>query len=216
MSETFPCNTALRLPGPAGVIEALAECALAARAVPAAAVICHPHSLHGGSLHNKVVHMLARALRELGCDTLRFNFRGVGQSEGRFDHGRGETEDLRAVVRWLQQRRPQAELWLAGFSFGAYVALRAAADLAPARLITVAPPVNLYPELQQLPRPPACPWLIVQGEQDEIVPAPAVARWAQTLHPPPDIAWIPQAGHFFHRRLGELRAAVQRWAGPPV
>ncbi len=198
------------LPGPAGDIEALVECALSAHAVPITVVVCHPHSLYGGSLHNKVVHMLARALRELGCDTLRFNFRGVGKSEGRFDHGQGETEDLRAVAHWIRRATAQAPLWLAGFSFGAYVVLRAAADLAPARLITVAPPVNLYAELQRLPRP-ACPWLIIQGEQDEVVPPAVVARWAQALQPPPDLAWISQAGHFFHRRLGELRAVVQDW-----
>ncbi len=218
MANDLPCGGSVMLPGPAGAIEALLECAPAAAGGPAppVAVICHPHPLYGGNLGNKVVHMLARVLREAaGVHTLRFNFRGVGKSEGRFDHGRGETEDLLAVARWLEARRPSAaasQPWLAGFSFGAYVALRAAAAgaLAPARLVTVAPPVNLYPELERLARPP-CPWLIVQGEDDEIVPAQAVAAWARRFDPPADLVLVPEAGHFFHRRLGALTEAVRDW-----
>jgi alpha/beta superfamily hydrolase len=220
MANDFPCGTTLTLPGPAGALEALVECApaaahgLADEPAPVA-VICHPHPLYGGSLRNKVVHVLARVLREAaGADTLRFNFRGVGRSEGHFDHGRGETEDLLAVVRWLAAQRPAAArpLWLAGFSFGAYIALQASATLAPARLVTVAPPVTLYPALGSLRRP-TCPWLVIQGERDEIVPAEAVAAWARHFEPPADLVLVPQADHFFHRRLDALAAAVRDWLG---
>ena len=125
------------LPGPAGLLEVhvdLPEDDVAP--LPLVAIVCHPLSTEGGTMHNKVVTMTARALRELGATTVRFNFRGVGQSEGVFDEGKGELDDLRAVAAWVRQQRADAVLWLAGFSFGAYVALRAAAELQPAMLVT--------------------------------------------------------------------------------
>ena len=218
--EDFPCDAAVSLAGPAGRLEALTACPPVCvhrtgreedRAGAATAVICHPHSLHGGTLHNKVVHTLARAFGALGARTLRFNFRGVGKSEGAYDRGVGETEDLLAVLEWVCARRPQDALWLAGFSFGAYVALRAAARFPVARLVLVAPPVPLYDFAALAPRAPA---LIIQGEADEVVPAPAVREWAQGLQPAPQLVSLPGAGHFFHRRLNELYDIVLAHLAP--
>ena len=180
----------------------------------ALAVVCHPLPTEGGTMHNKVVTMAARALRESGVATLRFNFRGVGQSEGRFDDGDGELEDLRAVVRWARARHPGQALWLAGFSFGAYVSLRASAALQPQALISIAPPVGRRTwDFEQL-QPPA-QWLVVQGNDDEIVDAQAVYQWVEALAEPPQLVRMPDTSHFFHRKLIDLRGAIQhevrRW-----
>src|SRR5216110_1476121 len=134
--DIFPATpSTFLLPGPAGAI----ECATTAPAPEVAragvAIICHPHPLQGGSMTNKVVTTLERALHELGLATLRFNFRGVGASAGTYDHGNGETDDALAIAAWLARVRPRDALWLAGFSFGSYVALRAAEQLPVKQLI---------------------------------------------------------------------------------
>ena len=209
----FPCDTRLRVPGPAGALETLTTCP--ANGADATAVICHPHPLQGGTMDNKVIHTLARALGELGLRTVRFNFRGVGASDGEHGQGVGETDDALAVLRWVQERRPRDALWLAGFSFGAFVALRAAATFPVARLILVAPPVHLYPHLGPPPAPRA-PTLVLQGEQDDIVPAAEVATWADRLEPRPSLRLFPGVGHFFHGRLNDLRAAIHEALAPVV
>lgn len=206
MANDFPCDATLSLAGPAGALEALTSCPAPGHRRHASAVICHPHPLHGGSMHNKVVHILARTFNELGLRTLRFNFRGVGASAGAYAHGIGETDDLIAVLHWLRARRPRDQIWLAGFSFGAYVALRATTQYPVAQLISVAPPVNLY-DFSAL-RMPACPWLVVQGESDEVVPSAAVLAWHAGLEPRPELHRMPGAGHFFHGRLNDLRDAL--------
>jgi alpha/beta superfamily hydrolase len=169
-------------------------------------VVCHPHSLAGGTLDNKVVHTVARVMQERGLPTLRFNFRGVGASAGAFDDGAGETEDALAVIDWGLERWPHAALWLAGFSFGAYVALRASERRRLQRLITIAPPVQRF-QFNTL-RAPDCPWLIVQGDEDEIVDCGAVVAWARALSPPPQVTVLAGAGHFFHGRLQDLKDAI--------
>ncbi|MFI4869445.1 MAG: alpha/beta hydrolase [Steroidobacterales bacterium] len=210
MSFRPPRAEALLIDGPAGVLEALLEEPQPQgpqRSVPAGfAVICHPHPLHGGTLHNKVVHTLARACQERDLPTLRFNYRGVGASTGSYDEGRGETEDALAVVAAGRARWPHGALTLAGFSFGAMVSLRAAAATAPARLISVAPAV-MSAGSDSIIRPP-CPWLIVQGDADEVVDCRAVQAFAARFQPPPQLVVLPGAGHFFHRRLPELRDAA--------
>lgn len=195
------------LPGAAGAIEL--ACALPEPNVARAgvAIIAHPHPLQGGTMHNKVVTILERALLELGLATVRFNFRGVGHSEGVHDNGVGETDDLVAIAAWLREVRPGDTRWLAGFSFGSYVTLRAAARVHPAQLILIAPPVGRW-DFSDIAAP-ACPWLIVQGEEDEVVDAKAVFAWAATLQPPPQLVRMPETGHFFHRRLMDLRGAVK-------
>lgn len=206
-SPAFPASSgALSLNGPAGPL----ECAIerpdeAGRA--GTVVVCHPHPLHGGTLHNKVVTMVSRSLVELGLSSVRFNFRGVGQSAGVYDDGIGETGDLLAVVDWVRRQRPGDALWLAGFSFGSYVALRAAKVLAPQQLIQIAPPVGRWAfDAIELPD---CPWLIVQGEADEVVDPAAVFAWAATLPRNAQLVRMPDTSHFFHRRLMDLRGAVK-------
>ena len=206
--ESFPASKAeLRLRGPAGMLEAIADVPLATDSVPAVAVICHPHPQHGGSFHNKVVTVLERALRELGLATVRFNYRGVGESDGEFDDGYGETEDLLAVLEWVRRVRPDDELWLGGFSFGSYVALRAAQNLKLKQLISVAPPVGRY-EFSEMDRPD-CSWMVIQGDEDDVVSADAVREWASKQEPPPNLIVMEQAGHFFHRRLMDVRGLVK-------
>lgn len=157
-------------------------------------------------MHNKVVHYLARTLGELGFATLRFNFRGVGKSEGSYDHGAGETEDALALLRWLRQQFPGAPLWVAGFSFGAYIALRVSQTEALAQLVTIAPAVNRFdPSTLQ---PPTCPWLLIQGEDDDIVPLTAVEQWLDTLSVRPQTIFLKETGHFFHGQLPLLRQTL--------
>jgi alpha/beta superfamily hydrolase len=193
----------LTLNGGAGGIEALLD---EPRAAPAAvAVVCHPHPLFQGTMHNKVAHILARAFTDLGALALRFNFRGVGASAGEHDRGEGETDDTVAVAQWLREQHPNLPFWLGGFSFGAMVALRAAARLQPTALITVAPPVERLGAFAH----PHCPWLLLQGEADDVVDGAAVLEWARGLAPPPEIATFPGVGHFFHGNLNALRAAVK-------
>jgi alpha/beta superfamily hydrolase len=128
--------------GPAGRLEARVEDPAPGSGPRVVGVVCHPHPLFGGTLQNKVVHTLARTLQELAAPTVRFNFRGVGASEGVHDDGRGEVDDALAVIAWARARWECEPLWLAGFSFGAAVALHACATARPAALVTVAPPVK--------------------------------------------------------------------------
>ena len=202
-------DASLFLPGPAGRIEAALdppEADVAAR--PVLAIVCHPLPTEGGTMHNKVVTMAARALREVGATTLRFNFRGVGQSEGRFDDGVGELDDLRAVAAWARTRHPDKALWLAGFSFGAWVSLRLATELRAAALVSIAPPVGRSWNFSGI-EIPATPWLVVQGEADEIVDPQAVFDWLATLPRQPQLVRMPDTSHFFHRKLIDLRGAVK-------
>jgi len=200
----------LMLEGPAGGLEALIETPRieGREGAPAAAfaVVCHPHPLHGGTLDNKVVYTLARACEHFGTPAIRFNFRGVGRSEGVYDEGRGETEDALAAIAYGRRRWPGAALWLGGFSFGGVVAVRAAAQARPTCVVAIAPGVTRIDASGVAP--PACPWLIVQGEADDVVPADTVLDWARSLSPVPEIKLLAGAGHFFHGRINELRGAL--------
>ncbi|MEO7916778.1 MAG: alpha/beta fold hydrolase [Dokdonella sp.] len=192
--------------GPVGAIELVTGIADEdARA--GTVVICHPHPLQGGTMHNKVVTMIERSLRELGLDTVRFNFRGVGDSSGEFDEGNGEGEDLAAIVAWVREQKPGDAIWLAGFSFGSFVALKQAVALDAAALVTIAPPVGRW-EFGDIAIP-TCPWLVVQGEDDEVVDPAAVFDWVDGLEQPPQLVRMPQTTHFFHRRLMDLRGAIK-------
>jgi hypothetical protein len=176
-------------------------------AAPAAvAVVCHPHPLQGGTMQNKVAYMLARAFNDMGAVSLRFNFRGVGKSAGTFDSGQGETDDALAAIDWLMAQHPGLPFWLGGFSFGAYVALRAQSQRPVQRLVTVAPAVERF-DTDDI-KLPVCPWLLVQGDADDVVSPQAVLAWARSLAKPPRIVELSGAGHFFHGRLNELRDAV--------
>ena len=192
--------------GPAGPLEARVEDAAPGTVPAVCGVVCHPHPLYGGTMQNKVVHTLARAMQEAGAPTVRFNFRGVGASAGHYDAGAGELEDALAACAWARAHWRCETLWLAGFSFGAAVALEAAAVAKPAALVTVAPPVGRI-IVTPVTRP-SCPWLVVQGERDELVDVASVRRWVGEFVVPPRLVELPEAEHFFHGRLGELRAAV--------
>ena len=191
--------------GPAGNLEV--ACALPANsAVAGFAVICHPHPLFGGAMGNKVVTTLERFFRERGLATVRFNFRGVGASEGAFDNGIGESDDLQAVTYFARQYFPVAEFMLAGFSFGSYVAARMANTLDATQLLSIAPPVGKWDfALIDAPR---MPWTIVQGELDEIVEPGAVYDFVAKFRPAPTLIRIPDATHFFHGKLLELRTVL--------
>jgi alpha/beta superfamily hydrolase len=173
------------------------------------AVICHPHPLFGGSMTNKVTHILARAFNELNAPAVRFNFRGVGRSSGVHDDGFGETDDTLAMLRWTSTRWPDASIWLAGFSFGAAMALRASFQHTVARLVTVAPALRWLTQVRD--DVPSCPWLIVQGDRDELVDVNAVRSWAANLSHPPTLEILSGAEHFFHGRLNDLRDVVKDW-----
>jgi alpha/beta superfamily hydrolase len=167
------------------------------------AVICHPHPLHGGTMDNKVVQTVARALVQRGWRTVRFNFRGVGTSGGAWDEGRGEVDDALAVI--AAHRVLGEPLVLGGFSFGGYVAASAAARLAPAdqaqRLVLVGPATANFPV------PPVPPeTLVIHGEADDVVPLAATLDWARPQVLP--VVVVPGVGHFFHGQLNVLKALV--------
>jgi len=193
----------LAVAGPAGALEcAVDQPAATPRGV---VVICHPHPQHGGTMDNKVAQTLARAFLQLGYRTVRFNFRGVGASQGVWDEGRGEIDDALAVI--AAQRDPALPLILGGFSFGGYVASQAAARLPEGakaeRLILVGPST----EKQQVAKVPA-DTLVIHGELDDVVPLSATLDWARPQSLP--VTVIPGGGHFFHGRLALLKDIVLR------
>jgi alpha/beta superfamily hydrolase len=169
------------------------------------AVLCHPHPLHGGTMDNKVVQTVARALVQRGWRSVRFNFRGVGTSGGAWDEGRGEVDDALAVI--AAHRVPGEPLVLGGFSFGAYVAASAAARLAPGEqphgLVLVGPATSNFTV-------PAVPpeTLVIHGEADEVVPLAATLDWARPQALP--VVVVPGVGHFFHGQLNVLKSLVLR------
>jgi uncharacterized protein len=207
-ASSRPVVERLSIAGPTGNLEGILETPPDVDAARVA-IVCHPHPVYGGTMTNKVVHMLAKTFNDLGVRTIRFNYRGVGASVGAYDEGRGETLDTLAVVRWANLRWPDAKIWLGGFSFGGAVALRTAAQIHPARLVTVAPAIQRVDVTRVKLR--NCPWLIVQGDNDELVNAQEVQAWAESLDPPPQFALLSGVDHFFHGRLNELRDVVTRW-----
>lgn len=191
--------------GPAGRIEAILK--EPADQVTRAAIVCHPHPLFGGTMHNKVVYRIARVFADAGFAVLRFNFRGTGRSQGEHDKGRGEQEDLRSAIKFIEENYPGAELWLAGFSFGSQVMLRAAAcDDRVRAFVAAGVPVSRY-DFSDIPR---CnkPKLFVQGSLDEVGSAQDLAKLFESLDEPKELKIIEGADHFFDGHLPELAAAV--------
>ena len=200
--------------GPAGLLEVVIE--EPAHAPVGLAVIAHPHPLQGGTMDNKVVHTLCRAFVLAGWRAVRFNFRGVGQSEGGWDEGRGETADLLTVVahHLTDPALKGLPLALAGFSFGGYVAAQAHARLteaaanrpelvAPKQLVLISPATSRYEVPEVLAHT-----LLVEGEQDDVVPLASILDWARPQGLP--ITVVPGTGHFFHGKLTVLREVVLR------
>jgi len=195
----------LFLNGSAGRLEVILESPSDA-SVTGAAVVLHPHPQHGGTMHNKVAHTLARAFVRMGFAVLRINFRGTEGSEGEFDEGIGELDDALVAVTWMREKYPDQPFWLAGFSFGAAISVQAAIAIPPAGLVTVAPATYRFPDgLEDQPR---CPWLIVQGDADELVDIDTTIEWVNKLEPGPELLVMLGAEHFFHGRLIDLREAV--------
>lgn len=200
-----PDNDHLVIDGPAGALEAVLETPKD-EAVRGVAVVLHPHPQHGGTMQNKVAHTLARAFVRRGFAALRFNFRGTGASEGAWDEGRGELDDALAAVAWARDRYPDKPLWIAGFSFGAAIAIRAAVETPAAGLVSVAPAVRRFAD--GLGTQPTCPWLVVQGDEDELVEVEETIEWVNGLQPGPELLVFPGVEHFFHGKLVDLREAV--------
>ncbi|MDH4046832.1 MAG: alpha/beta hydrolase [Gammaproteobacteria bacterium] len=201
-----PGSEKLAVPGPAGSLQAILETP-ADNTSRACAVICHPHPLHGGTMHNKIVHTLARAFVHSRIPALRFNFRGVESSEGSYDDGRGELQDALACVDFMRRRSPGLPLWLAGFSFGAAIAIRASVKVETAGLVSIAPAVSRL--AAGMEAQPDCPWLIVQGDQDELVDVDETVDWVNRLDPGPELQIFEDTEHFFHGKLVRLRSAVE-------
>jgi len=189
----------LRIDGPGGKIETVIDDPGAERR--GLALIAHPHPLHGGSLENKVVTTIAKTLLDLGYVAVRPNFRGVGLSEGEYDHGEGEVADMQAVLDFVRARYPDLPLVLAGFSFGAVVQSRLNASAQPKHLLLVGPAVNLF----QMGTAPTHT-LVIHGECDELVPIDQVRAWA-TQHGV-TLAVVRDADHFFHKKLSELKQHI--------
>ncbi len=201
-------NEKLFLEGPAGKLEGILE-RPGDGALQGCAIVCHPHPQHGGTMHNKVAHTLARAFVRSGFEVLRFNFRGTERSEGRYDHGVGELDDALAALHWLSDRHPDLPIWLAGFSFGAAIAVRAAVAEDVDGLISVAPAISRF--ASGLETQPQCPWLIIQGDEDELVDLDETLEWFNSLAPGPELLVFDGVEHFFHGRLTELREAIMNF-----
>jgi uncharacterized protein len=208
-------NSSIRslfLDGPAGRLEALLNAGT--DTATHAALVCHPHPLFGGTLHNKVVFHTMKALNGFGFPVLRFNFRGTGLSEGEHDHGRGEVEDVRAALDWLD-REFHLPLIFAGFSFGAAVGLQAACpDDRVKAVIGMGLPVTVIDErtydfsfLHQCSKPK----LFVSGTRDQFGPKPQLEHLVEQLPQPRKLVRIESGDHFFEGRLRELRTAIEDW-----
>jgi len=185
--------------GPAGKLQAVYQ---PGESDKPAVVVCHPHPQFGGTMRNKVVYWMARAFENAGCTVIRFNFRGVELSEGVWDEGDGEADDVAAVLDWLQERHSDRPLWVAGFSFGCYAGLKAAShDDRVTRLFAVAPAVNHWNFDFMLHE--TRPLKVIQGTSDEIVPFELVKSWVERLELV-DFHVIEGAGHFFPEQQDQL------------
>jgi alpha/beta superfamily hydrolase len=206
----------LRIPGPSGPLEAILKLP-AGGGQAFAALVCHPHPLEGGTMHNKVVFNVAKALGELGAPVLRFNFRGVGASAGTYDHGVGEREDVWAALDWLARRCPGLPLCLGGFSFGAWVSSALGCeDERVTQVLAIGAPIRMLSNEGLL----ACRKrkLFVQGEADEFGPPAELQAFFERLPEPKALATVAGADHFFTGRQDELRRAIERYfaaEGPP-
>ena len=169
------------------------------------AILCHPHPLYGGTMHNKVVSTMARTCHSLNIPSIRFNFRGIGQSQGEYDNAQGEVDDCLAVIKYVQTHYPNKKLWVMGFSFGAYIAAKVASMIHPELLVTIAPPIG-KDYFGALPARSE-PWILVQAQDDEVIDPDAVFEWYDNLQHQPTLIRFEKAGHFFH---GNFTRAINR------
>ena len=208
------------IPGPVGKLQLKTQAKQGHAEATGVAIVCHPHPQFGGTIDNKVVHTVYRAFRDCGLDVVRFNFRGVEASEGDYGEGIGEQQDLGAVIDWLQQVRPGAALYVAGFSFGSYVVADYFFKLMQggngveqshlALLLLIAPPVHHFgfSEIHRLPGA----MHVIQGTADEIVPFEQVQQWCDGLQTDNGamvkLHLFDGVSHFFHGRLAELKHTI--------
>ncbi len=213
-SEPAARLTSILLEGGAGSIDALIQ-ERGEAPQPIAAIVLHPHPLYGGTLHNKVVHRVAGTMTEMGAAVLRINFRGVGKSEGVHDRGEGELDDARLALHWLAARHPGARLWVAGFSFGSWVASRlAASESGVEQLLLIAPPVHTqsFAEMRTSPIPKR----IVQGLADDICRPERLVQEMASWAMPRQLLEVEGATHFFDKQLQELGNAVHESLSAPL
>jgi alpha/beta superfamily hydrolase len=192
--------------GPVGRLEALLE-EPENQDPRMAALVCHPHPQHGGTMHNKVVHRLARGLRTAGAAVLRFNFRGVNLSEGRYAHGVGELDDARAALAWLRGRYPSLPCLLAGFSFGSRIVLKLGQEDPDLRAVIAAGFPTRYQDGQQYQHG-LCPWVFVQSTNDEFGPRAQFQEFFDSVHGEKRLIWIEARDHFFSGALDALEATL--------
>ncbi len=211
LSPTLSAVRSLDLPGPAGRLEALLNTGQSD--APYAALVCHPHPLGGGTMHNKVVYHAMKALHGFGLPVLRFNFRGTGRSDGAHDNGLGEQEDVRSALDWLDKEF-HLPILFAGFSFGANVGLHACCNDARVRgLIALGLPIEAEGRTYQYDELHACtqPKLFVSGDQDQYGPVDAVTAVVATASEPKQLVWIAGADHFFAGKLDALQSTLRTW-----
>lgn len=207
-------STAIKIEGMVGALEAQLHYA-DADSLEQWALICHPHPLHGGTMHNKVVTTLVKAYVESGINALVFNYRGVGASAGVYGDMRGEVEDAKSALAYLFEHNPLQQVFLAGFSFGAYIAAQVAYDFdqinkqdTELQGLTLVAPSVLHSPFEQA-TPFSVPCLLIAAEADEVVPFDAVNDWGASLYPPVDIITMADTSHFFHGKLLALRQHVK-------
>jgi alpha/beta superfamily hydrolase len=208
--------------GPAGPLEALLEEPPAVGGVNeeglvergldnglhAAVVLAHPHPQRGGTMHTKVVYQAAKAFKRIGCAVLRFNFRGTGTSAGAYDEGRGEMDDFRAALSFMRHQYPDAPLWAAGMSFGAWISLAVgAADPRVTTLVGIAPPLSRY-DFEAV-RTSAKPKFFIQGERDELCPLKEMQEFYARAADPKELVVIDAADHLFDGRVLDVADAIE-------
>jgi len=214
------------IPGPAGPLEALLDEPPAAGGVNeeglverglhdglrAAVVLAHPHPQYGGTMHTKVVYQAAKAFRRIGCAVLRFNFRGTGLSAGAYDEGRGEMDDFHSAVDFMRRHYPEAPLWAAGMSFGAWISLTVgASDSRVTTLLGIAPPLSRY-DFEPV-RTSAKPKFFIQGERDELCPLKEMQEFYGRAADPKELVVIDAADHLFDGKTSEVADAIEDLLG---
>jgi uncharacterized protein len=214
------------IPGPAGQLEALLDEPPAvggvneeglverglAKGLRAGVVLAHPHPQYGGTMHTKVVYQAAKAFKRIGCAVLRFNFRGTGMSTGTYDEGRGEMEDFRAAIAFMRRQYPEAPLWAAGMSFGAWISLTVgASDPHVTTLLGIAPPLSRY-DFEAV-RTSEKPKFFIQGERDELCPLKEMQEFYARAADPKELVVIDAADHLFDGKTSEVADAIEDLLG---